>query len=725
MENEITFQRAMPEAIRKQTLRLDPAKCQRASDQTPGNSAFLNMLTGHALLFRRYPLFIVGAMWPLVLLTPHLPGIPRPSVNGLPWRQELGLSVLLTLALALLIKRRPKNSSVRVEHVTILVISTLGLFVVWNWLSTAWAASHYAAIHLSLQWTIYLVFFLVMSSVARNPRLLHSSFVALAGIVCVLAIACAIESWFGASLTDGNLRNDLKPVLRGSGGFGEIMAMAAILFASLSLHVNRRQIALACGITAMLGWLATLQSLERAPFVGASAGFALLIVGTVITEFRSRRTLLRLCLLIGALACILFFQTMPSLTTSTNGPSSTVARLGQDLGADGNTRVRFLFWGVGLEMLRAHPLLGVGGNNYEAAFPVARAQFSANHPNSPLIAMNEEFLTVYAHNEYIQLLAELGLVGFTLFALLSLSLVGNFWQALKRKHQTLPVLGAGGAMLAFAVSSGASGSSFRYFGGGLLFFFAAAIINRVATLRPNSQDSSPNQPSHVFTFNARLSRVTSFGLCGVMLLLVGVFSAQATGTVLHGLAQSNPADAERYYRASLTAFPSSAATHFSYGLWLYNQRRGAEAISHLSYAVEHGFNSSICYAYLAGAQDSAGNQLAAEQTLAKAARVYPQSVFLRVRHSVALKNIGRGAQSETEFARAIFLDPRAARGWQQLIVNDIDAAWDAARQDASIALPGELAPQAAVFEVLQENEQRFPDMGDRGWRARMRTHQPR
>ena len=40
-----------------------------------------------------------------------------------------------------------------------------------------------------------------------------------------------------------------------------------------------------------------------------------------------------------------------------------------------------------------------------------------------------------------------------------------------------------------------------------------------------------------------------------------------------------------------------------------------------------------------------------------------------------------------------------------------------------IALPGELAPEAAVFEVLQENEQRFPARVDTGWRARMRTQQ--
>ncbi len=724
MENELTLQRTTPEAISKKLSQLSSTDGKRRAMPAPGESPILNLLARYAGLSRRYALFLVGAVWPLILLTPHVPGIPRPGVGGLPWRQELALSALLTIALGLLIRRRAKNSDVRIERSTFLIAATFGLFVIWIWLSASWSAAPYAAVHLGMQWTLYLGFFLAMWSVAKRPRLLHSSFVTLGGIVCLLAIACAIESWFGAPLTDGNLRNNLKPILRGSAGFGEIMAMAAILFASLALHLNRKRVALACGVTAMLAWLATLQSLERSPFIGALAGFALLIVGTAITRLRFHQSPKRLFLLVGALAGILLLQTMPSLTSSENVPTSTVTRLGQNLKTDSNTRVRFLFWGVGLEMLRARPLLGVGGNNYETAFPAARARFATNHVGSPLVGMNEEFLTVYAHNEYLQMLAELGLIGFALFVILSLALVASFLLALKHKKQVLPVLGAAGAMLAFAVSSGASGSSFRYFGGGLLFFFAAAIVNRVASSR---QVSSPAKPVQSFILNARLSRVASFAFAAMMLLIVGAFSAQAAGTVLHGLAQSNtePNQIENYYRASFTAFPSSPATHFTYGLWLYNQRRATESVSHLTYAVDHGFNNSMCYAYLAAAHEAAGNQAAAEATLANAVRVYPVSVFLLVRHSIALQRAGRQQDSEIEFAKALSLNPRAARGWQQLIVNDVDAALDAAKQDNSIAFPGELAPEGAVFQVLQENLQRFPEMANKGWRARMRTQQPR
>jgi len=67
------------------------------------------------------------------------------------------------------------------------------------------------------------------------------------------------------------------------------------------------------------------------------------------------------------------------------------------------------------------------------------------------------------------------------------------------------------------------------------------------------------------------------------------------------------------------------------------------------------------------------------------------------------------------------IDACAARGWQQLIVNDIDAAYAAATHGPDIALPGELVPEAAMFAVLHENERRFPGVAISGWRMKMRS----
>jgi hypothetical protein len=122
-----------------------------------------------------------------------------------------------------------------------------------------------------------------------------------------------------------------------------------------------------------------------------------------------------------------------------------------------------------------------------------------------------------------------------------------------------------------------------------------------------------------------------------------------------------------------------------------------------------------------GAESNAGEPEAAERTLALAVRVYPRSVFARVRHAAALRRLGRVGEAGMEMSAALLIDSKAARGWEQLIENDIDAAADAARRDHGIRRPGELLPSDAVLAVLQENERRFPEAVTSGWRARVRT----
>jgi O-antigen ligase len=379
-----------------------------------------------------------------------------------------------------------------------------------------------------------------------------------------------------------------------------------------------------------------------------------------------------------------------------------------------NTSVRLLFWGVGWEMFRAHPLLGVGANNYEIAFPQARAQFSALHMNSPLVGLNEHLLTRYAHNEYVQILAELGGIGLLLFVIFCLVLIRTFWRALSRARQPLLVLGCGAGLLAFAVSSGASAFSFRWVGSGLVFFFAAALVSHYAsagTARPSPATTG----SPVF---ARMALACALVCSAVIFVGAG---AQASNSIMHACAESNPssAQAEQYYRLALRFNDFDAGSHFNYGLLLYNQRRPGEAVSHLRYAVANGINTSTSYASLAAAEEQAGDLGAAEQTLANAVRIYPRSVFLLVRHAAALARLGRTEESDSEFSAALLVDSRAARGWYQLINFDIDAAMVAATQDTNIAMPGELLPQNGVFVVLKENESRLNIPSGSGWRGRM------
>jgi predicted Zn-dependent protease len=186
--------------------------------------------------------------------------------------------------------------------------------------------------------------------------------------------------------------------------------------------------------------------------------------------------------------------------------------------------------------------------------------------------------------------------------------------------------------------------------------------------------------------------------------------AQATSAAFLELTASaqDKEHVENYFDSALAWNPLDAATHYNYGMWLYLERRASEAVPHLRFAVERGFNASVCYAYLAAAEAGSGDLQAAEATLARAARVYPRSVFLRVRHASALAETGRGEQAAEEYAAALALNSRMARGWRQLICFGRKAAKVAAFYDKGIAQAGELAPENCIFAVLDENERRTP-----------------
>ena len=635
------------------------------------------------------PLWIIASLWPLALLAPLVPGLPRPLTSKFFWRQELALALLLCVALTLLARRAYKTGAwaATLRRSEFFTLFPLLLFFLWSAASLLWSAGVYPALHHTFDWGTYLLFFFMMSRAAKHPRLLRASIKTLAIVISIISISCIIEFWGASAL-----------LIRDSTGLGEPLAVALPIFAVLALRLRRARAAIFCGATAVLAWLAMLQSLERATAIGASVALLVLVAASFIKRRWRPRSLQRaviLLLLFGAAAAL---QTLPS--PATQDRPSAFTRLQTNTSADDlNLRVRFLWWTVGLEMLRERPLTGVGAGNYDRAFPEARGQFSARYPDSGLVALSEDFIAERAHNEYIQILAELGAVGFTFFILFCVALMIVAWRALRYAKSPL-ALGGVCSLVAFALSSGASSMSFRWMGSGLMFFFAAALVTHFSANRQQTEKSFKLTP--IFMRTATVTALV------VSFLIFFGRGAQATNSVLQGMATTaSSADrTEQLYQQALAWNPFDAPTHFNLGMWLYLNGRAGDAVPHLRFAVEQGFNESSCYSNLAAAEAVAGDLSAAEKTLAYAVYVYPRSVFLRTRYAHALAEAGNIPEAEREYAAAVGMNERQARGWQQLINFGIDAASEAARRNSGIAFPGELAPENGLRSVISENKLR-------------------
>lgn len=677
-----------------------------------------------ATFFTKQPRRIVAVLWPLALLAPFVPFLPRPHNGGPTWRQESVVALLLSLTFAFLLRgllksRRAgegldpharRTPAPKPSGLELTICLPLAAFVLWGAASVLWATNVFPAFHYALNWTTFLLFFVTMRRAAFDARSLRLSLAVLAAVVVVVA-AANVVGYYGS-----------QDSLISQNGLGEPVAVSIPLFAALALRLRRTRAALLCGSAATLGWLSMLEIAERAPFFGVCTALALLVVSMFARrEFRPRG-LRRVVVLAAAFAACVALQTVPSPFAQSRHEQVFV-RLKETSSTELNTRARMLFWGAAIEMWRTHPLAGVGADGYDGAYPQARADFAAEHPDSPLVTINERYLSAGAHNEYLQIMAELGAVGVALFLIFCAALVRAAWLALRRTSSPL-AQGAVASLVAFAISSGASSISFRWFGSGLVFFFAAALVARLAG---NRQDTVAKDATGARAGLRALPVVSARRVYALSLSLsVFVLAAmclQAANVLLLATAQASaarPARADSLYRSALVLNPFDAATHYNYGVWLAMQRRERESAEHLRYALARGFHSATCYEYLAGAESNAGRDDEAEHTLAEGVRVYPRSVLMRVSHAAALRRMGHGGDADVEMSAALLIDSRAARGWQQLIENDIDAAIAAAKRDpADVAMPGELQPEEAVFAVLTENEPRFPEAAASGWRARM------
>jgi len=77
-------------------------------------------------------------------------------------------------------------------------------------------------------------------------------------------------------------------------------------------------------------------------------------------------------------------------------------------------------WHIALQMTRAHPVHGVGLGN----FPALESQYFTSNLNIVQVGSLRRFQLV-VHNTYLEILAELGIVGLTLFAAVLAMTIGR------------------------------------------------------------------------------------------------------------------------------------------------------------------------------------------------------------------------------------------------------------------------------------------------------------
>ena len=327
----------------------------------------------------------------------------------LPNTGSSALSVAKVMGVLLLLSALARTTSLRDSPRTLLgahpgLSLLLGALACWTVLSIGWATSRSTASSDALRYVLNLTLFFVVFAAIRTRR----DVVLLLG---AFALGATLSAAYGFVGGGGNASQAGRLV----GATGEANELGTYLVAGMFLAVAlavlvRRAplLRLAASGMAVVCLLGTLLTGSRAALV--ALGIALFAGVALMKRYRA---LFACAAVVVGLAGTVYFVAL--------APAQSTERI---FGGASGTSGRTALWTVGLRIVAAEPLTGVGIGN----FPIE----SIDYLERPGALPQDQYVVsepLEVHNIYLQNLAEIGLVGFLLFAAILVCCLTACWRA--------------------------------------------------------------------------------------------------------------------------------------------------------------------------------------------------------------------------------------------------------------------------------------------------------
>ncbi len=309
--------------------------------------------------------------------------------GGFPVTKAVGLLLVGSWLLRRVIAQRPR------------VAGALVLFLTWTVFSMLWAERSSSAASSLVRFALNFALFPIVFTTLRTRRQIEAvlgSFVL--GALIAAAWGVATGTAMAGRLGGAGLNPNELGVPLAAG-----IVLAAALSANRAWPALARLAALGAAGVCMVGMFLTVSR-------QAALGLGVALLATPFAAGHGRR--------LAALGLVGLALGGGVVWLGLIAPASTVNRIthGDKYGGNGRQDL----WRVGWRMVRAHPVQGVGAGN----FPVSSVHYLLQPGRT-----TEDSLIVdqpkVPHNIYLNVLAELGVVGITLFAAI---LASCLWSAL-------------------------------------------------------------------------------------------------------------------------------------------------------------------------------------------------------------------------------------------------------------------------------------------------------
>ncbi|HXY86387.1 MAG TPA: O-antigen ligase family protein [Gaiellaceae bacterium] len=292
----------------------------------------------------------------------------------------------------------------------------LAAFIVWALVSQSWAADGHIALTNALRLAQGpLLIFVVFSAIRTRAHVRMMSWAFVIG-----ALLTAVVGLSGATQSDQSAQAGVDSS-RLAGGIGDPNALAAFLVPALAiaafmLPTTRNPLRRWVLVTVIVIFaFALFQTASRGGIV--AFGAVAIVLPFLAGPYRARATAFALAVFGAGVAYFALLAPPAAVAHVTNFSTG---------GGTGRTDL----WSIAVQMFRNHPIGGVGVGNFQFVEP----RYALGNLNLTAVSLVIDTPKV-AHNTYLHILAELGIVGLALFVAALVIALGAAWRASKVFHR--------------------------------------------------------------------------------------------------------------------------------------------------------------------------------------------------------------------------------------------------------------------------------------------------
>ncbi len=280
-------------------------------------------------------------------------------------------------------------------------------FFAWTCLSFIWAEDTSAVTSSVTRYLLGIALIPIVFTALkrlRDVRLVMGAF----------AVGAVISAGYGLVTTAPNAGNG--EVERLAGTVGDPNVLASVLVVGMVFSVAVALTSAKGSIPRLLGWIGGVLCVVAIVSTFSRGGLLSLAMALAVAPFFARR---KGAIIAGGLIVVIAIVTY----FVAFAPQDARERFNNENGGSGREDI----WLVGSRVVDAHPVVGVGAGN----FPTASTHYviAPGTLNNKKNLINEPAV---AHNMYLQVLAELGVIGLVLFGSILLSSLGTGIAAFRR-----------------------------------------------------------------------------------------------------------------------------------------------------------------------------------------------------------------------------------------------------------------------------------------------------